>query len=210
LLPEKNRRNGKSSKNKKMKTRYIQKILGIVFLNSFLFTTAAQNAETWTLSQAESGNKNYVAREYISLKPGFSYKAVSGNQFTAKIDLTLLFPPAGNTYAKPDGTITTSSSEGAVVGNLSGAFDVSPTGAATYSVPIECPPGIQGMQPNISLVYNSQSGSGIAGMCWNIGGLSMISRVPKNYYHDNEKSGIIWDKTSPLALDGQRLIKIQE
>ena len=34
----------------------------------------------------------------------------------------------------------------------------------------------------------------------------MISRVPKNYYYDNEKSGIIWDKYSPLALDGQRLV----
>lgn len=41
---------------------------------------------------------------------------------------------------------------------------------------------------------------------WNLGGLSMISRVPKNYYYDNEKSGIIWDKYSPLALDGQRLV----
>ena len=61
------------------------------------------------------------------------------------------------------------------------------------------------MQPNLSLVYNSQSGNGIAGWGWNLGGLSMISRVPKNYYYDNEKSGIIWDKYSPLALDGQRL-----
>jgi RHS repeat-associated protein len=224
-LPGKNKPNGKLSKNKKMKTQYISKISCIVFLNSFLFTTTAQNAESWTLSQREDGNKNYVAREYIHLVPGFRYRAMPGNStgnssslraigykttFNAKIDQTLLFPPTENTYAKEDGTITTSSTEGAVVGNLSGAFDVSPSGAAIYSVPIECPPGIQGMQPNISLVYNSQSGSGIAGMCWNIGGLSMISRVTKNYYYDDEKSGIIWDKTSPLAWDGQRLIKIQE
>lgn len=46
----------------------------------------------------------------------------------------------------------------------------------------------------------------LPGWGWNLGGLSMISRVPKNYYYDNEKSGIIWDKYSPLALDGQRLV----
>jgi YD repeat-containing protein len=194
-----------------MKTLYSIALSGLITITSFLPVAFAQNpAESWTLSQPESGNKTYVARDYISLEPGFSYEATSGNTFSAKIDQTLLFPPTSNTYAKADGTITTSSTEGAVVGNLSGAFDVSSGGAATYSVPIECPPGIQGMQPNISLIYNSQSGNGMAGMCWNVGGLSMISRVPKNHYYESEKSGIIWDNTSPLALDGQRLIKIQE
>jgi hypothetical protein len=113
-----------------------------------------------------------------------------------------------NTYATSDGTVTPDPELGGVVGVLSSAFDVSPTGAATYSVPIEVLPGIQGMQPNLSLIYNSQSGNGMAGMCWNLGGLSMISRVPRDYYHDSYRSGIIWDSISPLALDGQRLIKI--
>ncbi|MCL1942160.1 MAG: hypothetical protein FWF54_01225, partial [Candidatus Azobacteroides sp.] len=193
-----------------MKNIFCYLTLSALLAGMFPFSGKSQTAESWLINTPQSGTKTYIAREGITLAPGFTYTAGSGNYFSAKIDQTLLFPPAGNTYAKPDGTITLNPSEGGVVGVIPGQFGVSPTGAATYSVPIEVPPGIQGMQPNISLVYNSQAGSGIAGMCWNIGGLSMISRVPKDYYYDRERSGIIWDKTSPLALDGQRLIKVQE
>ncbi|MDR0863722.1 MAG: FG-GAP-like repeat-containing protein, partial [Candidatus Symbiothrix sp.] len=192
-----------------MKTLYsiISIIVFLTYFQPVAFSQTAE-AETWTLATGVSGNKTYIARESISLKPGFSYTATSGNAFHGKIDQTLVFPPTGNEYAVPNGTITNNPALGAAVGNLSGALDVSPSGAATYSVPIEIPAGIQGMQPTVSLVYNSQSGNGIAGMCWNISGLSMISRVPKTYYYDNDRSGIIWNNTSPLALDGQRLIVV--
>jgi len=59
---------------------------------------SAQQAQTnWELSKAESGTKSYVARDYISLKPGFSYKAVGANTFTAKIDEYLVFTPSDST-----------------------------------------------------------------------------------------------------------------
>jgi regulatory protein YycI of two-component signal transduction system YycFG len=65
-----------------MKTLYSIALSALIAINGFLSTAFAQNpAENWTLSQSESGNKNYVARESISLKPGFSYKATSGNTF---------------------------------------------------------------------------------------------------------------------------------
>ena len=92
------------------------------------------------------------------------------------------------------------------VGATAGVFDVSPSGAATYTIPIEIPPGINGIQPNLSLVYNSQSGNGIAGIGWNIGGLSMISRVNKNLYYDRAIAPFDWTKDSPFSLDGNRLI----
>jgi len=169
---------------------------------------------TWVLNTDESSaTKNYVARESIKLQTGstssFHFQATTGKSFSAKIDQTLVFPPTTNTYATSDGTITTDPTKGGVVGSIPGQFSVSPSGGASYNIPIDCPPGINGMQPSVSLTYNSQSATGITGYGWNISGTSMISRVSKSVYFDGDKSGIIWDNTSPLALDGQRLVEIQ-
>ncbi len=181
-------------------------ILSLILLCSNFLLHAQEPRENWELKTPESGNKTYVARESITLKPGFTYTASAGNTFTAKIDQTLLFPPTENTYIKPDGSITTDPALGAVVGAIPGTLDVSPTGAATYTIPIECPVGINGMQPNISLVYNSQSGNGIAGWGFNISGLSAITRVPKTVYSDTLAAGVKNLISDGYALDGNRLI----
>ena len=83
---------------------------------------------------------------------------------------------------------------------------VSPSGAFTYEVPIAVPPGVQDVQPNITLTYNSQSGNGLAGWGWNISGLSTISRVGSTLHHDSVVDAVDFDGLDRFALDGQRLI----
>ena len=94
------------------------------------------------------------------------------------------------------------------VGATPGTFVVSASGAATYSIPIQVPPGINGMQPDISLVYNSQAGNGIAGVGWGIGGLSAITRCGATMDRDGIKGGVSLDATDKFCLDGQRLVAI--
>jgi len=93
-------------------------------------------------------------------------------------------------------------------GVTKGAFAVSPSGAATYSIPIEVPPGIAGLQPELALSYNSQGGNGLLGMGWSLSGLSAITRCPKNYAQDGEIVGVKLEDTDRYCLNGQRLMVV--
>src|SRR5439155_7415499 len=42
------------------------------------------------------------------------------------------------------------------------------TGSFLYNVPIDVPPGLAGMQPALSLQYNSSQGNGLAGVGWDL------------------------------------------
>lgn len=83
---------------------------------------------------------------------------------------------------------------------------VSPSGALTLDVPIRIPPGTAGVVPNVSLSYSSQSGNGLAGVGWNLSGLSAIMRCPRTKAVDNYRGGVNLDANDKLCLDGQRLI----
>jgi len=93
----------------------------------------------------------------------------------------------------------------AAAGRTRGSFAVSPTGAATYTIPIWVPHGPRGIQPNLALVYNSQSGDGILGPGWNLAGLSAISRCNKTYAQDSALGGVSLSYSDRFCLDGQRL-----
>lgn len=94
------------------------------------------------------------------------------------------------------------------VGAIPGIADVSLQGVATYTIPIEVIPGTQGIQPNLSIVYNSLSGMGLLGMKWNLTGLSAITRVPQNRKHEIDGNYITFTASDRLELDGIRLVNI--
>lgn len=76
------------------------------------------------------------------------------------------------------------------------------TGAATTNVPIVLPPGTRGVQPDLSLSYNSGRGRGNAGVGWSLE-LSRITRSTK-YGTDLVQS---WCPAQAVyLLDGEELV----
>ena len=94
-----------------------------------------------------------------------------------------------------------------VVGAIGGTVDVSALGGATYTIPIQVPDGLGGIQPGVAINYNSQGGNGLLGWCWDLQGVSCITRMGTTLYHDNIMSGMDF-VDDRFALDGQRLICI--
>jgi RHS repeat-associated protein len=96
------------------------------------------------------------------------------------------------------------------LGTTAGALQITDSGAATYSIPIAVPPGVNGMQPDIALAYSSQGGDGFLGVGWSMTGYSAITRCPKTYAQDGVREGIKYDgpATDAYCLDGQRLIPV--
>ena len=94
------------------------------------------------------------------------------------------------------------------VGRIEGHADVTPTGAASYRIPIDVPKGYNGFAPSVDIVYNSQSGNDILGYGWNLSACSMIGRCGKNKYYDNEAAEVILQNSDNLMLDGRRLMLV--
>ncbi len=87
-----------------------------------------------------------------------------------------------------------------------GSFAVKPDGSASYSIPIQVPPGIGGIEPRLSLSYNSRGGNGQLGVGWALAGMSAITRCPQTSFQDNARAGVSYSATDRFCLDGQRLM----
>ncbi|MCR4915899.1 MAG: FG-GAP-like repeat-containing protein [Prevotella sp.] len=125
---------------------------------------------------------------------------------------TVLFLCTNNLYAQEEETDTSnprSINNTGAVGSPAGAFAVTPTGGATYSIAIDLPKAAGGALPQIGLSYNSQAGNGIAGWGCNITGISAITCGTHDIYHDGSAGAIKHDKTDAYYLDGQRLIELE-
>ncbi|MCE4564663.1 VCBS repeat-containing protein [Maribellus sp. CM-23] len=177
-------------------------VLFIMFLMG-IGTGYAQEFDI-TLTSAESGTKTHQARNSITFGPNYSYTP-SGGTLTAEI----VAPVVGGTiyynYTVVDPE-TRSLNTSYMVGTTNGSFNVNPVGGATYSIPLDLPPGVAGLQPELSLNYSSLAGTGVAGYGWDIGGLSVITRSPQTYYYDGTSIGVDMTSTDRLSIDGQRLV----
>lgn len=96
----------------------------------------------------------------------------------------------------------------APVGETSGQHGTTPTGALTYSIPLNVPAGTNNMTPRISFEYNSQAGNGHLGNGWNLGGLSSITRGGANNFYDGKTGAITFTNDDHFLLDGEILVPI--
>ena len=143
----------------------------------------------------------YTASDYIDLNPGFLSIAVNTRSATLQLDPYGVFPPEEGLTGGPE-----ASSDG-VVGAIGGTVDVGLMGAAVYTIPIELPAGINGMQPSLAVTYNSQAGNGLLGWGWDLTGISAITRAGTTLYHDGYMSGADFNDDR-FYLDGQRLMVV--
>lgn len=98
--------------------------------------------------------------------------------------------------------VNLSNSEGSITSDLS----VNASGGLNYSIPIQVPPGLNGVVPEVSLDFDSHTGRGMAGWGWNVSGISVITRIPSTKFHDDQIDPVDFDTLDRFALDGQRLI----
>ncbi|KUJ59290.1 hypothetical protein AR687_23980 [Flavobacteriaceae bacterium CRH] len=153
----------------------------LIFL-VFGFWVSAQNAE------GEIVNETTVI------------KRVSGDAtIITKTDKALLSSVMSPTNAPTGNSIE--------VGVTDGDLLVSLNGNANYTIPIVVPKGINSIEPQITLSYNSQNGlSGNAALGWDISGVSSIIRIPATKFHDGVIDPVDFNALDRFALDGQRLI----
>ena len=98
----------------------------------------------------------------------------------------------------------------ASVGSIPLESTVSPSGAQVYSIAIPTVEDIR-FAPQLSLMYNSQSGQGVAGWGWGIGGLSSVTLSSRNmYYHGEVAPADVSDTSAVWRLDGSLLIPCTE
>ena len=97
-----------------------------------------------------------------------------------------------------------------VGGMLEADFQVNSNGGAIYTVPIEVPPGIQGMTPELSLIYDSQQTNGPLGVGWILSGLSAISRTGATRAQDGFAGGVTFGPNDRFSLDGLRLVAVRD
>ena len=98
-----------------------------------------------------------------------------------------------------------SSAVHAAAGRTPGAFSVSSIGSADYSIPIWVPPGPKGIQPTLSLSYDSNAPIGYVGLGWSISGLGAISRCVKTVDQDGSAAPVSLSVNDGYCLNGRRL-----
>ncbi|MGH8137695.1 MAG: FG-GAP-like repeat-containing protein, partial [Steroidobacteraceae bacterium] len=91
-------------------------------------------------------------------------------------------------------------------GRTAGQFSITPTGAASYNIPLWTPPGARNIEPHLALHYTSGGPDGPMGPGWSLTGASAIVRCGKTWAASNgAPAGVTLTTSDEVCLDGNRL-----
>ncbi len=94
------------------------------------------------------------------------------------------------------------------VGDIGGSFAVDSSGTASYSVPIQVPPGTDGVAPGLTVSYFHTAQNGYLGIGWNLRGISAITRCAATFALDGFRAGVSFGQSDRFCMDGERLILV--
>ena len=141
------------------------------------------------VAHSQGDARTPVRRASLGLRgAGFTTRAVSVQHRLAL--LTLLLSVAG---------------AAAAIGRTPGSFAVSSTGEAQYSIPIFAPPGVNGLAPELALIYGHRHRGTLAGIGWSVSGLSAIHRCEKTWAQNGVASAPQNELDDRYCLDGNQL-----
>ena len=147
-----------------------------------------------------------------SLVNRYPYGALSGTDSDAL--MTLSYQSTDN--PRLDGDPITSPEpipavvDGPLIGATEGESSVTNAGGASYRIDIQAPPGTRGVQPKLSVSYDSHDNNVPMGVGWSLRGLSRIHRCSTTLVHDGFIDGVDFDDNDRFCLDGQRLVVISD
>jgi RHS repeat-associated protein len=162
---------------------------------------ASGSGTSWTANWTPSGSgaMNITATAYDSLD----------RPLGSSIAVSVTVNPASGSSSAPVAVRAEPPAFGALAGSLPGELSVTNGGAASYSIPIDVPPGTAGVAPKLSLNYTSQGTNGLLGLGWSLGGTSAIHRCGKTIAQDQVNARISFSTNDRLCLDGQRLVLVK-
>ena len=190
-----------------MKTKALIVLAAAMSLVAAAHSQNIHYGDSFELNETLVSNQSheFTASSYIDLNRGFHSAPNVDKSTLLQIDSYGINPPETGITGGPNSYDT------GAVGAIGGTVDVGSMGAAIYSIPIDLPAGINGMQPNLSITYNSQAGNGLLGWGWDLTGLSSIERTGRTRYHDGTTGAVtLNDNTDRYMLDGKRLIEVAD
>ncbi|WP_141325745.1 RHS repeat-associated core domain-containing protein [Myxococcus sp. AB025B] len=117
---------------------------------------------------------------------------------------------------RPDTLLDTTSATPEAPGVTPFTANVTPDGSAAVSIPLWVAPGRAGIQPSLSIVYDSQGNDGLMGPGFNLAGLSQITLCANSFARDGKLRPADtrhWmapyepdDYSRVFCLDGARLV----